>query len=74
MGRRAVPAYYRPARPAYAPAAGYGYPADTDPRTRGRPSLLVAGGSPAAPHPLPRAASRPSSLAALRARAAPAAT
>lgn len=31
MGRRAVPAYYRPARPVYAPAAGYGYPADIDP-------------------------------------------
>lgn len=31
MGRRSLPAYYRPAaRPAYAPAAGYGYPADAD--------------------------------------------
>jgi hypothetical protein len=31
MGRRSVPAYYRPAgRPAYAPAATYGYPADSD--------------------------------------------
>lgn len=29
MGRRSVPAYYRPAaRPAYAPATVYGYPAD----------------------------------------------
>lgn len=31
MGRRSVPAYYRPAAPSvYAPAAGYGYPADAD--------------------------------------------
>jgi hypothetical protein len=31
MGRRSLPAYYRPAaRPAYAPATVYGYPADTD--------------------------------------------
>ena len=31
MGRRSLPAYYRPAaRPAYAPAAGYGYPTDAD--------------------------------------------
>lgn len=31
MGRRSLPAYYRPvAPPAYAPAAGYGYPAQTD--------------------------------------------
>ncbi|MGH1573195.1 L,D-transpeptidase [Methylobacterium sp. P31] len=31
MGRRSLPAYYRPAaRPAYAPAAGYGYPAGAD--------------------------------------------
>jgi hypothetical protein len=31
MGRRSLPAYYRPAaRPAYAPAATYGYPADDD--------------------------------------------
>jgi L,D-transpeptidase catalytic domain len=31
MGRRSLPAYYRPAtRPAYAPAAGYGYPAEAD--------------------------------------------
>ncbi len=31
MGRRSVPAYYRPsARPAYAPATVYGYPTDAD--------------------------------------------
>ncbi|MCJ2102582.1 L,D-transpeptidase [Methylobacterium sp. E-046] len=31
MGRRSLPAYYRPAaQPAYAPAAGYGYPAGAD--------------------------------------------